>query len=91
MCQNKKLTDIVAQKMLALLPGFINQVESPHMNRTLHISRAFKEMEKPNIGKVISCIICICMCSNPIGQFIYGIIFEHIGKIKAKPAEPGVV
>ena len=31
MCQNKKLTDIVAQKMLALLPGFINQVESPHM------------------------------------------------------------
>lgn len=43
------------------------------------------------IGKVISCIICICMCSNPIGQFIYGIIFEHIGKIKAKPAEPGVV
>lgn len=32
------------------------------------------------IGKVISCIICICMCSNPIGQFLYGFIFEHIGK-----------
>lgn len=31
------------------------------------------------IRKVISCIICICMCSNPIGQFTYGLIFEHIG------------
>ena len=37
------------------------------------------------IGKVISCIICICMCSNPIGQFIYGIIFEHIGKYSYLP------
>lgn len=32
------------------------------------------------IGKVISCVICVCMCSNPIGQFIYGFIFEHINK-----------
>lgn len=31
------------------------------------------------IGKVISCVICICMCTNPIGQFIYGIVFEKIG------------
>lgn len=31
------------------------------------------------IGKVISCAICICLCSSPIGQFIYGFIFEHIG------------
>lgn len=31
------------------------------------------------IGKVMSCVICICMFSNPIGQFFYGIIFEHIG------------
>lgn len=37
------------------------------------------------IGKVISCIICICMCSNPIGQFIYGIIFEHIGTYSYLP------
>lgn len=37
------------------------------------------------IGKVISCIICICMCSNPIGQFIYGIIYEHIGKYSYLP------
>lgn len=37
------------------------------------------------IGKVISCIICICMCSNPIGQFIYGIIFEHIGEYSYLP------
>lgn len=34
---------------------------------------------KDLIGKVISCVICICMCTNPIGQFIYGIVFEKIG------------
>ena len=33
---------------------------------------------KDLIGKVISCVICICMCTNPIGQFIYGIIFEKL-------------
>lgn len=32
-----------------------------------------------HIGKVISCVICICMCANPIGTFIYGIIFDRIG------------
>ena len=31
------------------------------------------------IGKVISCFICVVMCTNPPGQFIYGFIFEHIG------------
>ena len=31
------------------------------------------------IGKIISCVVCICMCTNPVGQFIYGIVFEHIG------------
>jgi MFS family permease len=30
-------------------------------------------------GKVISCVICVCMCTNPLGQFIYGIVFEKIG------------
>ncbi|BAH07194.1 hypothetical protein CKR_2143 [Clostridium kluyveri NBRC 12016] len=33
---------------------------------------------KDLIGKVISCFICVCMCANPLGQFIYGIVFEHI-------------
>ena len=31
------------------------------------------------IGKVVACFICICMCTNPLGQFIYGIVFEKIG------------
>ncbi len=31
------------------------------------------------IGKVISCVICVCMFSSPIGQFLYGFVFEHIG------------
>lgn len=35
---------------------------------------------KDLIGKVISCVVCICMCTNPIGQFIYGMIFEYIGE-----------
>jgi MFS family permease len=30
-------------------------------------------------GKVISCVMCVCMCTNPLGQFIYGIVFENIG------------
>jgi MFS family permease len=34
---------------------------------------------KDLIGKVISCVICVCMCTNPVGQFIYGIVFENIG------------
>lgn len=30
-------------------------------------------------GKVLSFVICICMCTLPVGQFIYGLIFEVIG------------
>jgi len=33
---------------------------------------------KDLIGKVISCFMCLCMCSIPVGQFMYGIIFEKI-------------
>ncbi|MCD8355704.1 MAG: MFS transporter [Clostridia bacterium] len=48
---------------------------------------SYVQILTPNelIGKVISCIICICMCSNPIGQFIYGFVFEHIGKYSYIP------
>jgi predicted MFS family arabinose efflux permease len=34
---------------------------------------------KDLIGKVISCVICVCMCTNPLGSFMYGIVFEKIG------------
>ena len=34
---------------------------------------------KDLIGKIISCFMCVVMCTIPLGQFIYGIIFEHIG------------
>ena len=34
---------------------------------------------KDLIGKVISVFICVVMCTNPIGQFIYGIAFDIIG------------
>jgi hypothetical protein len=31
------------------------------------------------IGKVISCFMCVVMCTMPLGQLIYGFVFEHIG------------
>ncbi|MDR3084977.1 MAG: MFS transporter [Christensenellaceae bacterium] len=31
------------------------------------------------IGKVISVFICLVMCTNPLGQFLYGFVFERIG------------
>ena len=31
------------------------------------------------IGKVISCAMCIGMCASPIGQAIYGSLFEIMG------------
>ena len=40
---------------------------------------------KELIGKVISCIICMCMCTMPLGQFIYGIVFENIGNYMYLP------
>lgn len=36
-------------------------------------------------GKVLSCVLCISMCTNPLGQFIYGIVFEHIGRLTYVP------
>ena len=36
---------------------------------------------KDLIGKVISCFMCVVMCTMPLGQFIYGFVFEHIGNI----------
>lgn len=33
---------------------------------------------KDLIGKVISCFMCVVMCTIPLGQFIYGFVFEHI-------------
>lgn len=29
------------------------------------------------LGKIVSCVMCICMCSQPIGQAVYGLLFEH--------------
>lgn len=31
-------------------------------------------------GKVISCVMCVCMCTNPLGQFMYGVVFNLAGK-----------
>ena len=34
---------------------------------------------KDLIGRVISCFMCVVMCTSPFGQFIYGFVFEAIG------------
>lgn len=34
------------------------------------------------IGKVVSCVMALCMCAQPIGQAIYGVLFQ---KMKDQP------
>jgi hypothetical protein len=34
---------------------------------------------KELIGKVIACVICVCMCTQPLGSFFYGIVLDNIG------------
>ncbi|RYD04883.1 hypothetical protein N752_11905 [Desulforamulus aquiferis] len=36
---------------------------------------------KDLIGKVVSVFICVVMCTSPLGQFIYGFVFDKIGSI----------
>lgn len=40
---------------------------------------AIVQVETPQhlVGKVIACIMTFIMCVQPIGQFMYGILFEH--------------
>ena len=33
------------------------------------------------VGKVISCFMCVAMCTIPVGQVIYGFAFEHMQNI----------
>ena len=35
---------------------------------------------KDLVGKVISCFMCIVMCTMPLGQAVYGFAFEHVGE-----------
>lgn len=30
------------------------------------------------VGRIISCVICLSMCTNPLGQFVYGLVFERV-------------
>jgi MFS family permease len=34
---------------------------------------------KDLIGKITACVICLVLCANPLGHFMFGIVFEHIG------------
>lgn len=33
------------------------------------------------LGKVISCVMCISMCATPIGQAVYGVIFQKLSNM----------
>ena len=35
---------------------------------------------KELVGKVISCFMCVVMCTMPLGQVVYGFAFEHMGQ-----------
>ena len=35
---------------------------------------------KDLVGKVISCFMCVVMCTMPLGQVFYGFAFAHVGK-----------
>ena len=41
---------------------------------------SYLQLLTPNdmVGKVISCFMCIAMCTMPLGQVLYGFAFEHI-------------
>lgn len=41
---------------------------------------AFVQLETPAllVGKVISCIIALSMCAQPVGQALYGVLFERL-------------
>lgn len=32
------------------------------------------------LGKITSCTMCICMCASPVGQAVYGILFERLSE-----------
>ena len=42
----------------------------------------YLQLLTPNelLGKVISCFMCVVMCTMPLGQVLYGFAFEHIGQ-----------
>ncbi|WMJ79489.1 MFS transporter [Clostridium sp. MB40-C1] len=33
------------------------------------------------VGKVISCLLALSMCAQPIGQALYGVLFEHFSTV----------
>jgi hypothetical protein len=40
---------------------------------------AFVQSQTPGelVGKVISCLLALSMCAQPIGQAMYGVLFEQ--------------
>ena len=41
---------------------------------------SFVQMQTPvhMVGKIISCLIATSMCAQPVGQTVYGFLFEHV-------------
>ena len=67
--------------MAAFVPlavaAFLMMMTSTVMN--IELLTYVQLVTRPNmIGKVMSLIMCLCMCASPLGQFIYGILFEKL-------------
>lgn len=54
---------------------------------------AIVQAETPQhlIGKIVACILTLTMCAQPIGQLLYGVIFEQIANSSAIIIAAGII
>ncbi|GBF35606.1 ABC transporter [Desulfocucumis palustris] len=80
------LEGIALQTLSAPMGIYIILIVGGGLLLTLHTlfqiqMMTYLQLLTPNdlIGKVISCFMCVVMCTIPLGQLVYGFVFEHIG------------
>ena len=75
------------QMLSAALPVYITLIIGCGLLLTVHTvfqiqMMTYLQLLTPEnlVGKVISCFMCVVMCTMPLGQVIYGFAFEHMGR-----------
>ena len=78
---------VALQLMSAPIAIYLVLVSSCALMLTIHTIFQIQVMTylqlvtpKELVGKVISCFMCVVMCTMPLGQVLYGFAFEHIGQ-----------
>lgn len=67
----------MAAFVLLVIAAFVMMAASTVMN--IELLTYVQIVTPPNmISKVMSLIMCLCMCASPLGQFLYGILFEKL-------------